>query len=171
MNKRSFSISSLFLAVMTTAVSALALTEPCIEDGSCSSITFSRPPLGVGDPADAKYDGTADAWEDDQGWGDDFLGAGTPSRDDPNTPQDETGESASVNICNSSGHLTVDTPGVGEKLNGGLEGDCIEVYMRFKYTYTVTISRRLSPRRWESIQIIRQGYKKVGPTDLCPCAD
>ena len=75
----------------------------------------------------------------------------------------------------------------GEPVEGGLEGDCVEVYGVFYYTYTVErqtciyINAKLEPfgvgggvatQRCWTVSIIQQGWVRSGydnPTEVCPC--
>lgn len=163
-------LASFFLLSVSGGVIADMPTDPCVDDGYCWFMEFERPPLpAVGDPANAQYNGEAWAYEEDSGGAsDDGLGeADNADYDDPHTPENESAENQGVNICNDGGDLA---RGVnGEPQNGGLEGDCIEVYIRWTYTYTAWEAEQVNDGKWVIVEVLRKGYKSAPAREICPC--
>lgn len=162
--------------MLSSAVLAIAPDEPCIPEGGAGEVEFDRPPIdGNGMPADAEWiggDGAPEGFDVD-GWsGDDSLGDATVS---------QGGDTASVPLTNSGGELFGPN---GHDVEGGLEGECLEVTIVWHYRYKVsqvqTYTRLVSfaPEgmggSWGSMrstQVWVWRYAKVnrGPEQVCPC--
>ncbi|MEW6071077.1 MAG: hypothetical protein AB1726_00600 [Planctomycetota bacterium] len=116
------------LAVLIGVPAVLAEDPPCIPEGESTELTYDRPDLkDSGMPASAEWtgkDGSGQPEARDKDYlNDDSMGAATPSAD---------GEQASVTLRNSGGEIYGPN---GEDVTAGLEGDCVEVYVRWTYWY------------------------------------
>lgn len=99
----------------------------CVPDGTTVPVDFPRPDLRQpGVPVDAEWapgGGAPQAYEKDRFTGDDPM---------PSRPGD--GDPCDVPVENDGGELK---DGNGKTMNGGTEGDCIEVYVEWTYYYQV----------------------------------
>lgn len=181
-------VPSLTLALL--AVPALSqqagAQEPCVLEGKTQGVTFPRPDLlAPGFPLNSNWvGGTGEpcAYEDDSFFGDDPVGPATPC-------WGFNVNCATVPITNDNGNLIGPN---GEVLNGGFgEGECIELYTCWTFTFPIKVTRcfsvgfqfKLSPGEGVpigpsggvgkevcvqfDIQVV--GTTCSSPKDLCPC--
>jgi len=112
-------IALLLLVPIGTA--AIPVTNPCIPDGTSEDVPFTPNMMATGIPVGAMSVGTPD-WYDQDVVSDDYMGSGDP-----------------LPIENKGGNLSGPS---GEVVNGGLDGDCIEliVYSTIRYQVTVSVT-------------------------------
>lgn len=170
-----------FVTVATLTVAPLALSaaplsgQPCIPEGGETELEFDRPDLP--NFSDAEWEagsGNPDCWDSDFWSGDDAIGPGTPSED---------GSSASITIRNVGGTLFGPN---GVDVEGGLEGDCLELHMSWWYTYTVerTVCWEIGgieidlefiqiplfgAQVCETVKITKKKWVESDTTEICPC--
>jgi hypothetical protein len=103
----------------------------CVPDGRTEPQSFPRPELDQpGVPVNARWapgGGAPQAYEQDRITGDDPM---------PSSPGN--GDPVDVPVENAGGWLK---DGSGKTLNGGSEGDCIELYVEWSYYYPVKVQR------------------------------
>lgn len=100
-------------------------SAPCIPEGSSTVFAGDVPDLqGGGYPSDANWASAPHAFDHDTFSSDDYVGECTLSAD---------GRTMTVEVRNVGGHLFGPS---GFDLEGGLKGDCIELYMTRAYWYT-----------------------------------
>ncbi len=116
------------LAILVLAVPAMgSQAGDCLPAGETRKVTFTHDPTEKGMPTDAEVlPNSVEGWEKDFFSPDDPLGPGEFNQ--------STNE-ASVTITNTDGKLSGPN---GVVQNGGLEGDCIEVYVRYQVRYKKT---------------------------------
>lgn len=163
------------LAPLGFTLQDCATDPPCISSGTAATVTFTRPSLLTpGTPVGAIWSsGTGDpqAFDEDPAL-DDLMGDGIPGSP-PTT--------ASVIISNFNGDLSGPN---GVTVNGGTDGDCIEVYMRWTYLYQETVTHTTisefefkpggmgsgsGTSQSTSVTYWRAGYKFSCKKDVCPC--
>lgn len=110
----------LSLALTVSIAGAAVLGEPCIPDGDTQDVDFTT--------NEDVVPGSGEGMESDLG-SDDALGSATETSSGGNT-------TFSVPITNNGGTLSGPN---GVPQNGGTEGDCIEVYVKFKIRYKVKV--------------------------------
>ncbi len=173
-----------FLA-FRTLIPALALAAgasavpdgvPCIAEGGTGEVEHDRPDLEAdGMPTDAEWidpEGRPEGFDVDTWSGNDSLGNATSS---------PGGGSAGITLRNSGGTLYGPN---GAGVEGGLEGDCLEVILVWRYRYKVNVTVghtstfSIAPEgiggstggtSLEQHSVWRHGTAKVGPTEVCPC--
>ncbi len=117
--------------LLTASIAGAAvLTEPCIPDGDTHDITFKTDLTEPGTPPGSEViPGSGQGMESD-----------VPGSDDPLGPagDNSTGGSTTFTlpITNVGGVLSGPN---GTPQNGGTEGDCIEVYVKYKIRYKVKV--------------------------------
>ena len=178
-------VPSLALVSLTALTALGGAQEPCVLEGKTQSVSFPRPDLSTpGYPLGAEWlgqTGMPNAWEDDYFSGDEDLGPATPC-------SGFNINCATVAITNHNGDLIGPN---GKVLNGFGEGECIELYTCWTFTFPVKVTRcysvgfqfKVTPG--ESIPIAPSGgvgkeecvqfdILALGTTcsslkDLCPC--
>ena len=122
---------------------SLALASPALCEAKEHDLEFEAPSLlEPGTPVGAQYTGNGQIQEVDPFDNDDVNGGSTEA--------DDKGENATGQIT-----ITEDETGDliapdGEDLNGGTEGDCIELRCCFEYRYMVTITKAGSAKIGET---------------------
>lgn len=155
------------LIAFTTQTGARAQTgsDPgCIEKGEtlnhCEEVDLDGP----GMPAGAAI----------------VRGSGRMFERDPLSPNDRMGRvqnATETELCgkikNVGGRLVGPN---GTPQNGGVEGDCIEVYYRFRIVYPVRVCDRVTigvgsnqVSSEECFTILRSRYRKTPVRSVCPC--
>ena len=111
-------------------LSAAPANSPCLPEGETRDVTFTTHLTAPGTPADAEIiPGSGEAWEHDN-WSDDPMGEPTE------VPLPGGGMAFTVPVRNDGGNLSGPN---GVVQNGGLEGDCIEVLVRYTVRYSVKV--------------------------------
>jgi hypothetical protein len=166
----------LLALTLSSAVLGVPPDVPCIPEGGSGEVELDRPPIdGNGMPANAEWIGGDGAPEglDVDGWsGSDPLGDATVSNG---------GGTASVPLHNSGGEIFGPN---GHDVEGGLEGECLEVTIVWHYRYKVMqvqgytrqisfapkgIGGHWSAMRSTSTWIWRYAKVSRGPEQVCPC--
>jgi hypothetical protein len=145
---------------------AAALTEPCIPDGATHDIKFKANVTDPGFPPGSEVvPGSGSGVESDPVGGDDPLGGASET-----TSGDCT--SFTVPITNDGGVLSGPN---GTAQNGGAEGDCIEVYVKYKIRYKVKVCED-EPTGVDNSQPVDCWYewrteeREISPPkEICPC--
>jgi hypothetical protein len=158
------------LLVVTLFSNSAKADEPCIPANSKVNVQFDRPSLGQsGDPVTATWtgdngSGSPFAYEKDIIDPDDFMGWAKPG---------SVAHTATVEIENKSGVLSGPN---GKQQNGGVEGDCIEVYCGWSYRYQATVQKcvQVAPQgiggsQCEEVTVWRIGFKFSQTKTVCPC--
>lgn len=138
----------------------------CIPDGATEPVSFPRPELDQpGVPVDAEWapgGGDPKAYEKDR-----FSG------DDPMATAPGDGDPVDVPVENDGGKLK---DGAGKRMNGGTEGDCIEVYVEWTYYYPEKVNRggtvRIGGIGWSKSRcwyVWRKGTLRSKTREVCPC--
>ena len=119
----------MWLALTSPLAGAVVMSVPCIPDGDTDDVTFTTSLSDPGTPANAEVlPGSGEGMESDISF-DDSLG--------PASQKTVSGTTTfTIPIGNKSGKLSGPN---GVSQNGGTEGPCIEVYVRFTIRYTVTV--------------------------------
>ena len=162
-------------AVFTLAMPSLA-DDIVVPEGETVEITFTRPPLGqAGDPTSAKWvdGGTGKPAAFDEDFIDDDFVGWAKAGDPPGT--------ATIEIENKGGNLTGPN---GRDVTGGLDGDCIELYVRWRYKYRKLVTKHTGATTTveaggvggsstegtsETIEVWAFGYKESVVKVVCPC--
>jgi len=178
-------ILAIAAVLWTSFVFATPASDPCIPDGGSATEDFNRPPINsVGMPTSAEWtggDGDPEAYDVDAWSAPDDMGAGTSSAN---------GDTASVDVHNTGGNIIGPN---GAVVEGGLEGDCVEIVMVWHFKYKATISVCVSANvglsvegkfggtiggevggevgreRCTEIEIWLDGVVADGPKEVCPC--
>ncbi|MBM3978233.1 MAG: hypothetical protein FJ299_14760 [Planctomycetes bacterium] len=152
---------------------AARASEPCIPLGGTSDVEFDRPDIDADNmPADAEWkdgDGNPQAFDADTWSPDDPMGKGMSS---------DGGETVEVPVTNNGGHLF--GPANHSPIEGGLEGDCIEVYVRWSFRFKVQVSVTTGVKYevdgvggsgsvTQTVTIWQTGHVYDGPKEVCPC--
>ena len=151
--RKSFLATALFVAVPF----ALGMpTSECVPDPGSLDVCFDVDVTGAGfPPGSTVVPGSVMGCEDDTLTPDDPLGAGT---------YDSASDEVCIEISNTNGRLSGPN-GTGQ--NGGAEGDCIEVFVKYKVQYQVEVcpADGNGPcwNEW------REGDIETVPTEVCPC--
>lgn len=175
-------LAGLFLA--SAVLPGLAQEEDCVPHGGSKKYEFCRPELGVNFPTSAEWedgDGNPQAWESDL-TSNQFAGDMTQKLDDMGMPIPGKFE---VEITNTNGDLFGPS---GDHLNGFLDGDCIELYDVWYYTYTASIEKCLKGNvvlgadqpvqtgfeksRCTTIELQLRGFVRpryCDTVEVCPC--
>jgi hypothetical protein len=108
--------------------------EPCVKEGETNIVTFTTDLTGAGTPTNAEVIPKSGRGMEKDFWSpDDKLGKA------PEVTDLTSGSTTfQVPIENKGGSLSGPN---GKSQNGGSEGNCIEVYVKFKVRYPVTICR------------------------------
>ncbi len=107
--------------------------EDCVMEGFSEDVRFDRPELGFGYPTSAMWldeTGVPTGWEYDPVSSDDPLGPAVPGHG-------SLDGTASIRITNDGGFLSGPNGDVQNGL-GSFEGDCIEVFACWSYSYEAT---------------------------------
>jgi hypothetical protein len=164
------------LVTLSSAVHAVAVEDPCLTEGESCDIQFDRPPLdGPGMPVSAEWvggDGAPEGFDVDTWSSSDSLGGAAVSNG---------GGTASVTVRNSGGELFGPN---GADVEGGLEGECLEVKIVWRFRYQVmqveagsgqvsiapegiggTWGGSTATHTW----VWRYSSVSRGPKQVCPC--
>lgn len=138
----------------------------CVPDGQTEPVDFPRPDLDQpGVPVNAQWapgGGAPQAYEKDRITGDDPM---------PSSPG--SGDPVDVPVGNAGGKLK---DANGKTMNGGTEGECIEVYVEWTYYYPVMVttggilhlgSGSLSESH--SWYVWKKGTLRSKVKQVCPC--
>lgn len=163
------------LALFTLALPILVEDPPCVPEGGSSEVEFERPELDeAGDPAGAEWTGEGgdpEAFDEDVA-SDDSMG---------DADSEDGGSTATVTVENEEGDLSGPN---GEVVNGGLDGDCAEVYVEWTYRYPARVTTLFGTglnfdfgifgqlfnfSRAVTVTVWAEGTKRDGPKEVCPC--
>ncbi|MBI4879266.1 MAG: hypothetical protein HY812_06350 [Planctomycetes bacterium] len=146
-------------ALMLLPPGAALADPPCVPEGGEVAVDFSNPDVGPDDAIDSAQGYEHDVFSDDE-MGQAELG---------------TGSGTTLKVGNKGGSLSGPN---GQSMNGGTEGDCIEVYVEWKVRRTVThtltymhfdlpgIHGTTETITWRTYEIY---YIRSGVQDVCPC--
>ncbi len=150
---------------------AFAPVTDCVPEGKTKNYTFEIDMQQSGMPVNATIvPGSCTGWDKDYFTADDYLGRATFTK--PNK--------ITVPIENKAGKLSGPN---GVSQNGGTEGDCIEVYVRFLIQYQVTVcyrrgstvshghggSSNSEEECWTEWRRAWWTDSKSSPKEVCPC--
>lgn len=161
-------LTTFSLALIGSFSLAIRLAIPCVPDGGTSTTSLDRPKLPEaesGAPEPSSWEGgqgSPTAEEHDDATSNEPMGNATPSAD---------GSSASVDVSNSGGDLSGPN---GDVVNGGWEGDCIEVQICWHYTTWVKVLQFVFTEtgfrtRYVWIKVRREICNGGNDTEVCPC--
>ncbi len=143
-----------------------AVAIPCVPDGGSSTVTLPRPPLPpapAGAPGSSSWGGGApQAYEHDDASPNDPMGPATPG---------SGGSDASVEVSNSGGDLSGPN---GDVVNGGWEGDCIEVTICWTYNTWVRRQKFVFTETGYAIiyywaYVTKEVCNGGNDVEVCPC--
>lgn len=148
-------LAALFLTA--SIASAAVLTEPCVPDGDTNNVELEADLTDPGTPPGAEViPGSGQGMESDP-LSDDPLGAATETTSGSSTTFD-------VPITNTGGVLSGPN---GVPQNGGAEGDCIEVFVKYKIRYKVKVCGPEGGACWDEWREAERTIKP--PKEVCPC--
>ncbi len=169
-----FTMRHTLLLIVTASffLSAAPANSPCLPEGETRDVTFTTHLNSAGTPADAEIIlGSGEAWEEDPFSPNDPLGELIEA------PLPGGGMTFTVPVRNDGGNLSGPN---GVVQNGGVEGDCIEVFVRYTIRYSVKVCVTVetgvdaggvngSTAREECWTEIRRQTRSFKARTVCPC--
>jgi len=157
---------------LSLAATGLANRSACIPEGGCETFSIDLPDLNSpGFPTSAEWSGDrAEVLDADGFSGDDAMGYA-----------EIINGMAVGELCNEDGNIVGSN---GNVVEGGLKGDCVEIYVQVPFDYTSVIqvcnsvgtsvggggmTTSLGASRCQSVEFHSRATWTSGQQEFCPC--